>query len=158
MWQSGSALINGNLAIKFNTVKISQCLLNAHVITLQMWPRCICGAAQAHLSGWDWSTLLTLGLWEAGVMTMKGTIQHKLLKFVLPVSIPALSHTGWERYWGVQNSCCPCLHEHRATCLLLVVYVLELCHKEILSNGYRIERLGQAEKGCHHTRVTVFMQ
>lgn len=35
-------------------------------------------------------------------------------------------HWMRERYWGAQNSCCLCLHEHRATCLFSCLHLKTL--------------------------------
>lgn len=129
---------------KYNTAKISQCVLNAHVIPVQMWPRCSSRGAQAHPSGRDCATLLASGLWEDGVVAVRGRSQHELLKLILPVSIPALSHSRWERCWGGQNSCCPCLPENRATCLFSCLNLLALCHKRILLNSLWSRKTGAA--------------
>lgn len=87
----------------------------------------------------------------------RGRIQQELLKLILLVSVPALSPSGWERCWGGQSSCCPCLPESRATHLFSCLNLTALCHKKIYDIVYGRERLGlpleRAEEGFHRTRL-----
>lgn len=139
-----------------------QCVLNAHLITMQMWPRCICVAAQAHLSGWDCSMLLALGLWEVEMVLWEegaSTSHWSLYCHSSSKSCSTLDERGILRNTK-QLLSLPAWAQNYLSFQLFIPY--SSATRRFYQMAYRTERLGpplkQAEKGCHHTKVTVFMQ